>query len=111
LGQEAALVRALLDRYDGPAHLVGHSYGGAVALNVAHSRGAMLRSLTLIEPVAFHLLRDGNEAASAARGVRAAPREGGTRLPRRRQRSGAPRRGARGRRSDAPHTGGGDRGA
>lgn len=52
LGREADIVRALVD---GPAHLVGHSYGGAVALHLAATHS--VRSLTLIEPVAFHLLR------------------------------------------------------
>jgi pimeloyl-ACP methyl ester carboxylesterase len=66
LADEAALVHTLLDRLDEPAHLVGHSYGGAVALHVARARGEELRSLTLIEPVAFHLLRDGDEADMAA---------------------------------------------
>ncbi|HEU4993821.1 MAG TPA: alpha/beta fold hydrolase [Gemmatimonadaceae bacterium] len=40
-----------------PVHLVGHSYGGAVALDAARVLGARVRSLTLIEPVAFHLLK------------------------------------------------------
>lgn len=66
LDDEAALVVALLGRLDQPAHLVGHSYGGAVALNVARTRGALLRSLTVIEPVAFHLLRGGDAADAAA---------------------------------------------
>jgi pimeloyl-ACP methyl ester carboxylesterase len=66
LGHEAAVVRALLDRIDEPSHLVGHSYGGAVALNVARSRGELLRSLTVIEPAAFHLLREGDETDAAA---------------------------------------------
>jgi pimeloyl-ACP methyl ester carboxylesterase len=59
LAQETALVHALLDTLEGrPAHLVGHSHGGAVALHVARPRAARLRSLTLIEPAAFHLLRE-----------------------------------------------------
>jgi pimeloyl-ACP methyl ester carboxylesterase len=64
LAHEAEIVRALLQRAGGSAHLVGHSYGGAVALHVALRNGAALRSLTLIEPVAFHLLRE-NEATDA----------------------------------------------
>ena len=55
---EAEIVFALLTRFGGRAHLVGHSYGGAVALQVARSRGDSLSSLTLIEPVAFHLLKE-----------------------------------------------------
>jgi pimeloyl-ACP methyl ester carboxylesterase len=57
LEHEAEIVHALLGRFEEPAHLVGHSYGGAVALHVARTRADLLRSLTLIEPVAFHLLR------------------------------------------------------
>lgn len=54
---EAEIVFALLGRGIGQAHLVGHSYGGAVALHIAATSGELLRSLTLIEPAAFHLLR------------------------------------------------------
>ena len=44
-----------------PAHLVGHSYGGAVALNAVRRFPRRVASLTLIEPVAFQLLRDADE--------------------------------------------------
>jgi pimeloyl-ACP methyl ester carboxylesterase len=37
------------------AHLVGHSYGGAVAMLAAGLRPPIVRSLTLIEPSAFRL--------------------------------------------------------
>ncbi|NIA70629.1 alpha/beta hydrolase [Pelagibius litoralis] len=40
----------------GPFHLVGHSYGGAVALKLALLAPQRISSLTLIEPVLFHLL-------------------------------------------------------
>jgi pimeloyl-ACP methyl ester carboxylesterase len=60
---EAALVRALLARLGEPAHLVGHSYGGGVALRLALSGPEGLRSLTLIEPIALSLLREGGEFA------------------------------------------------
>ena len=57
LADEAALVSATLAECSGPVHLVGHSYGGAVALRVALDHADKLSSLTLIEPVAFHLLQ------------------------------------------------------
>jgi pimeloyl-ACP methyl ester carboxylesterase len=57
LADEVALAEAVLPRRHGPVHLVGHSYGGAVALRFAVERPERLQSLTLIEPVAFHLLR------------------------------------------------------
>ena len=62
---EAEIVLALLGRAGERAHLVGHSYGGAVALHVAGLRRDLLRSLTLIEPVAFHLLK-GTDASALA---------------------------------------------
>jgi pimeloyl-ACP methyl ester carboxylesterase len=66
LAQEAAAVRSLLGRLDEPAHLVGHSYGGAVALHIARTRPERVRSLTLVEPSAFHLLRNGEATDLAA---------------------------------------------
>jgi pimeloyl-ACP methyl ester carboxylesterase len=65
LEHEAAIVRALLDVLDTPARLVGHSYGGAVALHYARMHPERLASLVLIEPVAFHLLRGHDRAALA----------------------------------------------
>jgi len=40
-----------------PVHLVGHSYGGALALRAAVELGAHAASLALVEPAAFHILR------------------------------------------------------
>jgi pimeloyl-ACP methyl ester carboxylesterase len=66
LARAAAPIRSILGRLDAPAHLVGHSYGGGVALQVARTRPELLRSLTLIEPSAFHLLRGGNAIDAVA---------------------------------------------
>lgn len=63
LEDEAALVAPLLAEAGrvaegGGVHLVGHSYGGAVALKVASQHPHRVRSLVLYEPVAFRLLLD-----------------------------------------------------
>ncbi len=43
-----------------PYHLVGHSCGGAIALKLAVEAPEKLLSLSLYEPVAFHLLKQGS---------------------------------------------------
>jgi pimeloyl-ACP methyl ester carboxylesterase len=58
LADEAARSVALIDASDGKVHLVGHSYGGAVALQAALARPDRIASLTVYEPAAFHLLDD-----------------------------------------------------
>lgn len=57
LGDEAASTLAIIDAADRTVHLVGHSYGGGVALHVALERPDRIASLTLYEPSAFHLLK------------------------------------------------------
>ncbi len=58
---EVALVGALLDQIDQPAYLVGHSYGGAVALGAARAFDKRVRGVIAIEPVLFQVLRAAGE--------------------------------------------------
>jgi pimeloyl-ACP methyl ester carboxylesterase len=64
LANEIALVLDILrdEIGDTSFHLVGHSYGGAVALRLAAEQPGRIRSLSLYEPVAFGLL-DGDDRA------------------------------------------------
>jgi pimeloyl-ACP methyl ester carboxylesterase len=57
LSDEAAAVTSIMDAVNEPVHLVGHSYGGAVALRAAIERPTQVASLTLYEPAAFHILK------------------------------------------------------
>ena len=65
LADDAAIVAAIAEHLGRPVDLVGHSYGGAVALAAARLHGDCIASLALIEPVAFCLLDDGSEADCA----------------------------------------------
>ena len=56
LADEALRTLAIIDSSDRQVHLVGHSYGGGLALHVALERPDHIASLALYEPSAFHLL-------------------------------------------------------
>ncbi|MDP5218748.1 alpha/beta fold hydrolase [Ruegeria sp. 2205SS24-7] len=51
-----------LHRLGRPAHLIGHSFGGGVALHIAQRHPEHVASLCLYEPTAFHVLRPGKAA-------------------------------------------------
>jgi pimeloyl-ACP methyl ester carboxylesterase len=51
------VLTAVAKKTKGPLHLVGHSYGAALALEAARQLGSRVKSLVLVEPVSFHLLR------------------------------------------------------
>lgn len=57
IDQEITIMMALLDVAGGPAHLIGHSYGGSILARVAVRAPERTRSLILIEPTLFHLLQ------------------------------------------------------
>ncbi|HEY0477618.1 MAG TPA: alpha/beta hydrolase [Kofleriaceae bacterium] len=60
--QDVDRLAGLLDR---PADVVGHSYGGLLALQLALARPDLVRSLALYEPVAFGVLGDADADARA----------------------------------------------
>ena len=55
---------------DGPAHLIGHSFGATVALRLALDRPDLVTRLTLIEPVYFAAARGTPAHADHAAGFR-----------------------------------------
>src|SRR4051812_762205 len=83
LVDEVRLVQLKLAQVLGPGdrfHLVGHSFGGGVALRLAYANPERVRSLTLYEPTAFHLLEQDdavlNDVRTVAHATRVATREG-----------------------------------
>lgn len=87
LEDDAALVAPLLAEAGrvsdgGGVHLVGHSYGGAVALKVACQHPQYVRSLVLYEPVAFRLLLDDPASHAETQEALAVTAEMQTRLER-----------------------------
>lgn len=70
LTDDVALVEPILKRA-GRVHLVGHSYGGAVALKAAALHPSAVESVTVFEPVLFRWLFDAEPESEAAGGVMA----------------------------------------
>jgi pimeloyl-ACP methyl ester carboxylesterase len=64
---DAALVASALRPGD---HLVGHSYGGVIALLAAAESGARVRSLTILEPPCTSVALDNPAVAAFAEGGR-----------------------------------------
>jgi pimeloyl-ACP methyl ester carboxylesterase len=70
LADEAALVDPIV-RAAGCVHLVGHSYGGAVALEAARRQPRAVASVTVYEPVLFRWLFDADPESAAAQEAQA----------------------------------------
>jgi pimeloyl-ACP methyl ester carboxylesterase len=56
LDDEVALLSPVLDAMEGPIHLVGHSYGGAVTFKLAEKYADRVASLVVYEPALFSIL-------------------------------------------------------
>lgn len=69
LADEVALLEPVLAATGARFHLVGHSYGGAVALKVALAHPHWVASLTVFEPVLFSLLMADDPHQPAAREI------------------------------------------
>lgn len=72
LSTEVARVKAVLQRELAAGehyHLGGHSFGGAVALRLAHADHGRVRSVSLFEPTAFHLIPAGAPALAEPNGI------------------------------------------
>jgi pimeloyl-ACP methyl ester carboxylesterase len=69
LEDELKLIAPILENRD-RFHLVGHSYGGLVALKLALSYPARVASLTLYEPICFFLLAANDPAFREIQTVR-----------------------------------------
>ncbi|APR84678.1 alpha/beta superfamily hydrolase [Minicystis rosea] len=59
---DVAAVAEILAAEAAPTHVVGHSYGGLVALTLARKHSALVRSVAVYDPVAFGVLYDAADA-------------------------------------------------
>jgi pimeloyl-ACP methyl ester carboxylesterase len=71
MDDEAAAVSAIINHETaslaGPVHLVGHSYGGAIALQLMLDRSERFATLTLIEAAPYPLLAEAGESELASK--------------------------------------------
>ena len=66
LSEDVDVLEALVEKLGEPVHLVGHSYGGLLALKLARRDPSRVRSLTAYDPVAFGVLHAANDAEGLA---------------------------------------------
>ena len=80
LRDEAELIEPVLADAGSPVVLVGHSYGGAIALIAALASPGTLRALVLYEPTLFSLLDAEKPPPNDADGIRAVVADAGAAL-------------------------------
>lgn len=64
--QDVAMLAQKTRELGAPAHLVGHSYGGLLVLQLALAHPELVRSIAVYEPVAFGVLEPGEDDAALA---------------------------------------------
>ena len=69
LDDEVDLLEPIFEMAGAPFHLVGHSYGAAIALRVALTQRARIKTLCVYEPTCFSLLEEEIPGHPAARGI------------------------------------------
>ena len=62
IGMDVDAIAAIVAGLDQPVHLVGHSYGGLVALSVARRDPSRVASVAAYDPVAFGVLAEPRDA-------------------------------------------------
>lgn len=72
LQDEVRLLEPVLEMAGAPYHLVGHSYGAAIALRAALTYPAQVKTLALYEPTFFSLLEEEEPGQPAGEGIRSA---------------------------------------
>ncbi len=80
LGDEVRFIEPVLAQAGEPLVLVGHSYGGAVALAAAVARPKRVRALVLYEPTLFSLVQARGPAVGSVEGIQAAVASAATAL-------------------------------
>jgi pimeloyl-ACP methyl ester carboxylesterase len=70
LADEVALLEPVLQAAGRRFHLVGHSYGGAIALKAALAYGDRVESMALFEPTLFAVLEQEDPAQPAAQEIK-----------------------------------------